>query len=221
MNHKSLDYTPEIRNYLLGTSLRKPPFLDELIAVTHEQTDYPIMATDPEQGQFLAFLIKSIGASRIIEIGVFTGVGTLWMAEATGEKGKVVACDLSEAYTSIGRPFWEKAGVAERIDLRLAPALDTLRELEASGETESFDFCYVDADKDSNLLYYEAVLKLLRPGGIIAFDNMLRRGQVADPSYVDKENLVIRELSAKLHHDPRVDVSFLPLCDGVYLARKR
>ena len=179
------------------------------------------MATDPEQGQFLGFLIQAIGASRILEVGVFTGVGTLWMAYAAGPDGKVIACDISEEFPSIGIPFWIKAGVHDRIELRIGPAQTTLEELARTLGPDSIDFCYIDADNESYGIYYEQVLKLLRPGGLIAFDNMLQGGRIADPARTEPQVEAIRKLNAALHTDGRVDTSFLPMCDGLYLARKR
>jgi predicted O-methyltransferase YrrM len=162
-----------------------------------------------------------IGASRILEVGVFTGVGTLWMAHAAGPGGNVIACDVSEEFPSIGMPFWIKAGVRDRIELRIAPAQKTLEELAENLGPESVDFCYIDADKESYGIYYEQVVELLRPGGIVALDNMLLGGRVADPARTDPAVEAIRKLNAALHTDDRVDTSFLPMCDGVYLVRKR
>ncbi len=213
--------SPDVHAYVLENSLRMPPCLDELMAATQDQTDSPVMATVPEQGQFLAFLIASLGAKRILEIGVFTGVGTLWMASAAGPDSQVIGCDVSEEYASIGMPYWAKAGVSDRIELRIGPATETLDQLAFEQRGEGFDFCYVDADKESYGEYYEKVLKIMRPGGVIVFDNMLLNGQVADRAKNDEKVTAIRALNSKLHVDNRVDVSFLPICDGVYLARKR
>ena len=217
--HKNIARIDDLHDYVLSVSLRPPACLDELTGAT-QQTEHPQMASAPIQCQLLAFLAKSIGATRVIEVGVFTGVGTLWLADAVGPGGTVVGCDISEDFTSIGRPFWEEAGVADRIDLRLAPAADTLAGLLESPGPDSFDFCYIDADKQAYDKYYELVLPLIRPGGIIAFDNMLLHGRVADPGLSDEPVPSIRALNEKLHADGRVDVSFLPLCDGLYLARK-
>jgi caffeoyl-CoA O-methyltransferase len=220
MKRKSRNHTDAAFDYVLQESLRVPEGMAGLMSVTARH-EYSQMATDPEQGQFLAFLIRAMGATHILEIGVFTGVGTLWMADAAGADGRVVACDLSDEFVSVGKPYWEEAGVTERIDLRIGPAEQTLHELIAGGEEGTFDFCYVDADKDAYDVYYECVLKLLRPGGVIAFDNMLLGDRVAEPSITAEPVPSIRALNTKLHHDARVDVSFLTLCDGLYLVRKR
>lgn len=217
--HRDPQHYAAMRNYMLDVSLRQPPYLEDLTAATYQQTAYPQMATDPEQGQLLAFLIQSINAKRIIEIGVFTGIGTLWMADAAGMESTVVACDINSEYPAIGFPFWTQAGLSNRIDLRIAPALETLKELQ--DEAVAYDFCYIDADKESYDLYYEAAVNLMRPGGIIAIDNMLRDGRVADMDDHEEAVDVIRTLSAKMHIDARVDISFVPVCDGLYLARKR
>ena len=220
MHNKTHNFSDAVHDYVRDTSLRPPAAMSALVEAT-QQLPNAGMATAPVQGQFLAFLVRMLGAKKIIEIGVFTGVGTLWMADAAGPGSTIVACDVSDEYTSIGKPFWEKAGIADRIDLRLAPAIDTLKELAAAGETESFDFCYIDADKEAYDAYYEHVLPLLRPGGVIAFDNMLQHGRVIDPDANDLRVTAIRALNTKLHHDNRIDVTLLPLCDGLYLARKK
>ena len=220
MPSKTREHSQEIHDYIAESSIRYPAAMNDLVEVTaqHERSR---MATTPVQGQFLAFLMKSIGATRGIEVGVFTGIGTLWMAEAVGPVGTVIACDVSEEYTSVGREYWQRAGVADRIDLRLAPAADTLKALADAGESETFDFCYIDADKEAYGEYYDLALPLMRRGGIIAFDNMLLGGRVVDKAVEDEPVPTIRALNERLKRDDRVDVSFLPLCDGVYLARKR
>ena len=220
MRNKTHDFSEAVHDYVREVSIRPPAAMLALLEAT-EKLQNAGMATAPVQGQLLGFLIRLLGAKKIIEIGVFTGVGTLWMADAAGPGGRVVACDVSDEYTAIGKPFWQEAGVADRIDLRLAPAVDTLKELNAAGEIESFDFCYVDADKQAYDDYYEHVLPLLRPGGVIAFDNMLQHGRVVDPDANDPRVTAIRALNKKLHQDNRVDVCLLPICDGLYLARKK
>ncbi|MBN2713638.1 MAG: class I SAM-dependent methyltransferase [Planctomycetes bacterium] len=221
MKHKTRNYPDSVHEYVRDTSLRLTPVMKKHLERNSKMPHGGGMATPPLQGQFLSFLIKSIGAKRAIEIGVFTGIGTHWIADALGPGGKVVACDVSEEFTSVGKPFWEKEGLADRIDLRLAPADKTLKELAENGETGSFDFCYIDADKGSYPKYYKLVLPLLKTGGVIAFDNMLQGGRVADPSIEDEPVATIRKLNKKLHKDKQVDVSFLPVGDGLYLARKR
>lgn len=220
MSDKSTAHGPDVYAYVERHSLRPPAVLDELLEATRRNGHFG-MASTALQGQFLAFLVRAMQARRVIEVGVFTGVGTLWLAEAVGPEGRVVALDVSDQFTSVGKPFWAKAGVADRIDLRLGPAADSLRALDADGQRGSFDFAYIDADKEAYDTYYELVLPLLRPGGVIAFDNMLQGGRVLDETATGAATTAIRNLNGKLHRDPRVYVSFLPLCDGVYLACKR
>ncbi len=220
MPKRVLSNGSELYAYLLSASSREDEIKRSLREKTAAMPDARMQVT-PEQGQFMALLAKLVGAKRAIEIGTYTGYSALCVAEALPEDGQLVACDISEEWTSIGRPYWKKAGVAERIDLRLGPALDTLQELEASGLTGSFDFAFIDADKANYDRYYEACLKLLRVGGLIVVDNALWGGQVADPSFQDEDTRAIRALNEKLRDDSRVDASLLPVGDGVYLARKR
>jgi predicted O-methyltransferase YrrM len=179
------------------------------------------MQISPEQGQFMAFLIQLIGAKKALEIGVFTGYSSLAVALALPDDGTLIACDVSEDYTAIARTYWQKAGVDHKIDLRIAPALDTLDDLIAKGEANSFDFAFIDADKSSYDDYYERSLQLVRVGGVIAIDNVLWSGRVADPSDTQKRTRMIRALNTKLHHDHRVTLSLLPVGDGLTLAMKR
>jgi caffeoyl-CoA O-methyltransferase len=174
-----------------------------------------------DQAAFLALLVRAIGARRCLEIGTFTGMSALAVASALPDGGKLVCCDISAEWTSIARRYWSEAGVAGRIDLRLAPALDTLRDLAAHGGKGSYDFAFVDADKARYDAYYEACLELLRPGGLVALDNMLWSGKVADKNAHDADTDAIRALNAKIHADRRVDATLLTLGDGVVLARKR
>jgi caffeoyl-CoA O-methyltransferase len=212
--------TAQLYDYLLQASLREPPLLAELRAET-AKLPLAAMQISPEQGQFMAFLVETIGARRTIEIGTFTGYSALCVALALPSGGKVIACDVSEEYTAIGRRYWSRAGVADKIDLHLAPALDTLRGLLADGAAGSIDFAFIDADKREYDGYYEAVLKLMRPGGIIAVDNVLWDGAVADPAKQDDDTRAIRALNEKLKADSRVSLSLLPIGDGVTLLRKR
>ncbi len=179
------------------------------------------MQIAPEQGQFMALLIQLIGATKTLEIGVFTGYSSLCVALTLPPTGKIVACDVSEEFTAIARRYWQTAGVADKIDLRLAPALETLDQLLASGQAETFDFAFIDADKENYDRYYERSLQLVRPGGLIAIDNVLWSGEVADPQVHDNNTLAIRALNDKLHHDERVTLSLVPIADGLTLALKR
>jgi predicted O-methyltransferase YrrM len=179
------------------------------------------MQIGPDQVVLLAFLVRLIGARRALEIGTFTGTSALAVASALPPDGKLIACDVSEEWTSIARRYWAEAGVADRIDLRLAPATQTLAALLRDGGGESFDFAFIDADKESYDAYYEACLSLIRPGGLIVIDNVLWSGKVADPSINDAETAAIRALTLKLRDDQRVQTSLLTVGDGVLLARKR
>ena len=179
------------------------------------------MQIGPDQAEFLALLVRAIGAKRCIEIGTFTGMSALAVASALPDDGKLVCCDISEEWTSIARRYWTLAGVAARIDLRLAPALDTMRDLAAHGGKGAHDFAFIDADKSGYDAYYEACLELLRPSGLVVLDNMLWSGRVADASVHDADTDAIRTLNAKIHADQRVDATLLTLGDGVMLVRKR
>lgn len=191
--------------------------------VREETADHPKsqMQIAPEQAQFFQFLIQLIGARRTLEIGVFTGYSALAVAEVLPPNGEIVACDISEEYTEVARRYWTEADVAEQIDLRIAPAEETLETLLKEGQAGSFDFSFIDADKEAYDTYYEKSLQLLRPGGVIALDNMFRDGRVTDPAPDDESVRAIQNLNEKLHQDERVDLSMLPLADGVTLAMKR
>ena len=169
----------------------------------------------------MALLVQLAGARRCIEAGTFTGYSALAVALALPEDGHVIACDVSEKWTAIARTFWAEAGVQHKIDLRVAPAIETMDGLLAGGDANSFDFAFLDAEKTEYDAYYERVLKLLRPGGLVAIDNVLWSGRVADPSVTDDNTRALRALNQKLHGDLRVDIALLPVADGVFLARKR
>ncbi len=217
---KSLGLDNQLYNYLLSTSLREPEILRQL---RQETARHPgaMMQIAPEQGQLMALLVQMLGATKTLEIGVFTGYSSLCVALALPPTGKMIACDLSEEYTALARRYWQTAGVADKIDLRLAPALETLEQLLASGQAETFDFAFIDADKENYQGYYERVLQLVRPGGLIAIDNVLWFGQVADPQVQDNSTLAIRAFNDKLHDDERVTLSLVPIADGLTLALKR
>ena len=219
MSKQTLGLENHIYQYLLSVSIREPDVLKKL---RQETAKHPrnIMQISPEQGQFMALLVQLIGAKKVLEIGVFTGYSSLVVALALPPEGKMVACDVSEEYTSIARRYWEQAGVAHKIDLRIAPAIATLDQLIAAGEADSFDFAFIDADKSSYDDYYERALKLIRPGGLIAIDNVLWSGQVADSKIQDNRTKKIRALNEKIHKDERVTISMIPIADGLTLARK-
>ena len=169
----------------------------------------------------MALLVQLLSARKTLEVGVFTGYSALCVALALPEEGKVVACDISEEYTAIARQFWQEAGVADKIDLRIAPALETLDHLLAEGQANSFDFAFIDADKSNYGNYYERSLQLVRPGGLIAIDNVLWSGRVADPQVDDNRTAAIRAFNQHLHQDQRVSLSLVPIADGLTLALKR
>ncbi len=217
---KTLNLTNHLYEYLLSVSLREPEILFHLREETarHQRAN---MQVAPEQGQFLALLVKLIGAKKTLEVGVFTGYSSLCVALAIPPDGKIIACDISEEFTSIAKRYWQQAQVADKIDLRLAPAVETLEQLLAQGQAETFDFAFIDADKESYSQYYELVLQLIRPGGLIAIDNVLWSGRVTQPEIQDSATTAIRNLNSKIHYDNRVDLSLLPVADGLTLVRKR
>jgi predicted O-methyltransferase YrrM len=219
MSRRTIDLDDVLYRYLIDHSLREHPAQSALRAATASHP-HAGMQISPEQGQFMALLVRLIGARRAIEIGVFTGYSALAVALALPDDGRLLACDISDEYTRVGRPFWQQAGVARKIDLRLAPALATLDAQLAEGAAGGFDFAFIDADKSGYDAYYERCLLLLRPGGLIAIDNTLWGGSVAQPAS-DADTLALQQLNAKLHHDERIDLSLLPIGDGLTLARKR
>jgi caffeoyl-CoA O-methyltransferase len=186
-----------------------------------DSTKVAMMQISPEQGQFMTLLAELVGAKRYLEIGVFTGYSALTIAKAMGPGGRIVALDVSEEFTAIAEDHWQKAGVAEQIDLRLAPALDSLKGMLDSGEQNSFDLAFIDADKGNYLAYYEVALELIRPGGIIGIDNVLWGGSVADPMDLRADTEAIRAVNEFVSVDKRVTVSMIPIGDGLTLARKR
>jgi len=220
MTSKNLGLSPELYDYFQGISLREPEILRQLRL---ETLTYPMhqMQIAPEQGQFMAFLVKLIGAKKILEIGVFTGYSSLAMALALPSDGQLIACDQDPNSTTIAQRYWTLAGVQDQIQLYLNPAITTLDRLLEKGESQSFDLVFIDADKRNYDRYYELSLQLVRSGGLILIDNVLWDGKVADQSVEDPQTQAIRNLNQKLHQDDRIDLSLLPLADGLTLARKR
>jgi predicted O-methyltransferase YrrM len=220
MSNQTLNLDDRLYRYLVDHSVHEP---EVLTALRHETAQHPMaqMQIAPEQGQFMALLVQLLGVKKALEVGVFTGYSALRVALALPPEGKLVACDVSEEYTAIARRYWEKAGVAAKIDLRIAPATETLNELIQAGETNSFDFAFIDADKSSYPTYYEQVLQLVRPGGLIALDNVLWSGQVADPAVQDRRTNTLRALNDTIHNDDRVVASLIPIADGLTLAMKK
>ena len=219
MANRTLNLNDTLVRYILDHSVREHPAQTALRAATRAHPRAG-MQISPEQGQFMALLVKLLGVRRAIEVGVFTGYSALTVALALPPDGRLLACDISDDYTRIGKPFWQQAGVAHKIDLQLAPALTTLDARLAAGEAGSHDFAFIDADKSNYDAYYERCLKLVRAGGLIAIDNVLWGGDVARPSQ-DADTLALQALNVKLHGDERIDLSLLPLGDGLTLARKR
>ncbi len=220
MSNKSIGLPDNLHEYILAVSLREAAVLQELRAETAALPNHN-MQIAPEQGQFMALLVKLIGARRALEVGVFTGYSSLAVALALPDDGQITACDVSEEFTAVARKYWQKAGVAHKIRLHLAPAATTLARLLAEGQAGQFDFAFIDADKPNYDNYYEQCLQLLRPGGLLAIDNVLWDGKVADTAVTDPDTAAIRALNQKLHRDERVDLSLVPIGDGLTLARKR
>jgi predicted O-methyltransferase YrrM len=220
MSTRTLQLDDRLYEYLLAHSLREPPVLALLRAETasHPKVNMQIA---PEQGQFMQLLVRMIGAQRAIEVGVFTGYSSLAVALALPADGYLLACDVSEEYTAIARRHWEKAGVAGKIELMLGPAKQTLDARLAAGEADWYDFAFIDADKPGYLGYYEQLMKLVRPGGLIVVDNTLWGGDVADPANRDADTVALREFNDRLLADARIDLSLLPLADGLTIARRR
>jgi predicted O-methyltransferase YrrM len=209
-----------IEQYVSEVNTRETPLQRRLRDETAE-LPRARMQIGPDQGALLALLVRLIGARRVLEIGTFTGYSALTVAAALPEDGKLITCDVSEEWTTIARRYWQEANLAGRIELRLAPALDTLAGLLRDGAAGSFDFAFIDADKESNDAYYEACLKLVRSGGLIAIDNVLWNGAVVDLAADDAETVAIRALNRKVRDDGRVESCLLTVGDGVLLARKR
>ncbi|HET7587535.1 MAG TPA: class I SAM-dependent methyltransferase [Gammaproteobacteria bacterium] len=220
MSNRTINLNGELYQYLLDVSVREPGVLRRLREET-ARLENSNMQIAPEQGRLLALLVQIIGAHRCIEVGVFTGYSSLSVAMALPDDGRIVACDVSEEYTDVARRYWREAGVAHKIDLQLAPALQTLENLIDADEDRQYDFAFIDADKTHYWNYYERVLKLLRPDGLIAIDNTLWSGRVIDPADDSEDTVAIREFNEKLYADERVDLSLVPIGDGLTLARKR
>ena len=217
---RQIALTDELLAYLHKVSLREA---EPLRLLREETAKLPMagMQISPDQGQFMALLVRLIGARRCLEIGTFTGYSSLAVALALPPDGRVVCCDVSEEYTAVARRAWASAGVAAKIELHIAPARATLDRLREAGQRGSFDFAFIDADKENYDAYYEASLELVRPGGLIAIDNVLWSGAVANSKRQDADTEALRALNLKLHDDERVDLSMLPIGDGLTLARIR
>lgn len=220
MGKQTLDLSGNLYDYLLSVSLRDNSIQRKLREET-DKLEWGIMQISADQAQFMFLLLKLINAKRVIEIGTFTGYSALVMANALPDDGQIIACDTSEEWTTIANNYWQQAGIASKIDLRLAPALETLNTLTSEGQAESFDAAFIDADKQNMLNYYEYCLQLIRPGGLIMIDNVLWGGSVADSDKNDDDTNAIRATNQFVFQDDRVDISLVPIGDGLTLARKR
>ncbi len=219
MSNRTLNMTDKLYRYMLSVSLREAEVLRRL----REETAKDPMAQmqiSPEQGQFMALLMQLMGAKKTIDVGVYTGYSSLCVALALPQDGKVVACDVNRQWGRVASRYWEEAGVLDKIDLRISPAIQTLDDLISSGEAGTFDFVFIDADKESYGRYYERALTLVRRGGLIAIDNVFWEGRVTDPGIEEEDTLAIRELNQKLHGDKRITLSMVPISDGLTLALK-
>jgi len=219
MNTRTITLDDRINDYLIAHSVREHPVLAELRDATRTHK-HAGMQIAPDQGAFMALLVKLIGARRTIEIGVFTGYSSLAVALALPDDGRILACDISDEYTQVARKYWDRAGVAHKINLTLAPASETLDAKIEAGESGTYDFAFIDADKTGYEGYYERCLKLLRPGGLITVDNVLWSGAVARAAK-DADTKALQAFNSKLHADERIDLAMVPIGDGLTLARKR
>jgi predicted O-methyltransferase YrrM len=221
MSNQSIQLTDNLHQYLLDNSLHEPEILNRLRQKTAE---HPLvdMQISPEQGQLMGLLVKLIGAKKCLEVGVFTGYSSLVVALNLPDDGIIVACDVSVEFTSIAKQYWQAAGVSHKIDLRIAPALETLDRLIANGEVGTFDFAFIDADKNNYAAYYDRCFQLVRSGGLILVDNVLWYGRVADPGMdKDKRTQAIKQINQQIYNDDRVQMSLIPIGDGLTIARKK
>lgn len=219
MGKVTIELTEQLYEYMLSVSLRDTA-LQRALRKHTDELEHGVMQISADQGQFMALQLKLMQAKRVIEIGTFTGYSALVMAQALPADGKLLACDTSEEWTTIARRYWEQAGVADKIEVHLGPALETLKMLLDAGEREQFDAAFIDADKVNLRHYYEQCLHLVRPGGLIMIDNVLWSGDVIDTSNQTADTKAIRELNTFIHNDERVDISLVPIGDGLLLARK-
>lgn len=218
MSSRTLGLSENVYSYMLDNSLRESEYCQKLRKETSSM-EYGMMQISPEQGQFMGLLISLLSAKKVIEVGTFTGYSALCIAQSLPEDGKLIACDVSEEWTSIGRKYWNAAGLEHKIDLRIAPAEETLRNL--LDESGTFDFAFIDADKVNYQIYYELVLQLLRTGGLLLVDNVLWSGSVADEENQEESTIAIRNVNRHIHQDTRVEMSMLPVGDGLTLVRKK
>lgn len=221
MSNQSIGLSDNLYQYLLDNSVREPEILTKL---RQETAQHPLvnMQISPEQGQLMGLLVQLIGAKKCLEVGVFTGYSSLIVALNLPDDGKLIACDVSAEFTSIASKYWQEAGVSDKINLKIAPALETLDRLLADGEAETFDFAFIDADKNNYAAYYDRCFQLVRSGGLILVDNVLWYGRVADPTMDgDKRTQAIKQLNHQIYHDNRVQLSLVPIGDGLTIVRKK
>jgi predicted O-methyltransferase YrrM len=221
VSNQSIGLSDPLYQYLLANSVREPDILAKLRAETFQ---HPLvnMQISPEQGQLMGLLVQLIGAKKCLEVGVFTGYSSLAVALNLPDDGQIIACDVSDEFTSIARKYWQEAGVSDKISLHIAPALETLDRLLANGETGTFDFAFIDADKNNYAAYYDRCFQLVRQGGLILVDNVLWYGRVADPAMDnDKRTQAIKQINQQIYHDDRVQISLIPIGDGLTIARKK
>lgn len=221
MSNQSIGLSDPLYQYLLANSVREPEILAKLRA---ETAAYPLanMQISPEQGQLMGLLVQLIGAKKCLEVGVFTGYSSLVVALNLPDDGRIVACDVSNEFTSVARRYWQEAGINHKISLDIAPALETLDRLIADGESDTFDFAFIDADKNNYGAYYNRCFQLVRQGGLILVDNVLWYGRVADPAMdSDKRTQAIKDINQQIYHDDRVQISLIPIGDGLTIARKK
>jgi predicted O-methyltransferase YrrM len=221
MSNQSIGLSDALYQYLLANSVREPNVLTKL---REETAQHPLvnMQISPEQGQLMGLLVQLIGAKKCVEVGVFTGYSSLVVALNLPDDGRIVACDVSDEFTSIARKYWQAAGVNEKIDLHIAPALETLDRLLVNGEAGTFDFAFIDADKNNYAAYYDRCFQLVRQGGLILVDNVLWYGRVVDPAMdTDKRTQAIKQINHQIYDDDRVQISLIPIGDGLTIARKK
>ena len=222
MSNETLMLTPQVYDYLVRQGVREPSVLRDLREATARQAGAAAgMQIAPEQGAFMAMLVSLIGARKTLDVGVFTGYSAAAVALALPDDGTVVACDISDKWSGLAREYWDKAGVADKIDLRIAPAIQTMDALVDASESGTFDFIFLDAEKTEYEAYYKRALVLARPGGLIAVDNVLWSGRVADDTVMDADTVAIRVFNEMVRHDDRVTLSMVPIADGLTLAQKK
>ncbi|TMB57806.1 MAG: methyltransferase domain-containing protein [Chloroflexi bacterium] len=219
MSTRSIGLSDELHAYLLKVGVREPMILSQLREETAALPESR-MQISPEQGAFMALLVGLMSARSYLEVGTFTGYSSLAVAMAMPADGRLTCCDISREWTDVARRYWTEAGVAERVDLRIAPAIDSLDALLAEGAGGSYDFAFLDADKPTYPAYYERILELLRPGGLLAIDNVLWSGRVADPAVDDEDTMTLRSLNEQIVGDDRVQLAMVPIGDGLSLVRK-